>query len=371
MTTLRDVAALAGVSAMTVSNVVNGREHKVSEPTARRVRAAIETLGYVPNAQARALAGASSRIVALVYDYDAPRPALASSHESAFVRACEQACRQVEHSLMLCGTQDADGAELLDRLRAWSPAGVIVLGGVRAPVRDALGGLEAPVVLIDAYGEPLRRPGVLAVNIDDLEGGHLAGRHLARLGHREIAFVGPLSVGSPVISSRLAGLRQALAAAGPDALGTRPADPGGTSAGDVGVELVDADGGFEDGARTGEALGTRIRAVRRAGGTGVTGVFVTEDVLAMGLVAGLRRCGLKVPRDVSVVGFDGFEVSTYCDPPLATVCQPIGDKAACAVELLTDPPDDGARVVLPVTWREGGTLASAPHGPEPATTNRR
>ena len=67
MTTLRDVAALAGVSAMTVSNVVNGREHKVSPATRERVRGAIETLGYVPNAQARALAGSSSRIIALVY----------------------------------------------------------------------------------------------------------------------------------------------------------------------------------------------------------------------------------------------------------------------------------------------------------------
>lgn len=360
MTTLRDVAALAGVSAMTVSNVVNGREHKVSERTARRVRAAIEALGYVPNAQARALAGASSRIIALVYDCDAPRPALAASHESAFVGACEQACRQVAHSLMLCGTQEADGAELLDRLRAWSPAGVIVLGGVQAPVRDALGELETPVVLIDAYGEPLGRPGVLAVNIDDLGGGRLAGRHLARLGHRNVAFVGPLSVGSPVIGSRLAGLRQALAEADHAALPTSTADPRGAAAGEAGVELVDASGVFEDGARAGEALGARIRASRRTGGTGVTGVFVTEDVLAMGLVAGLRRYGLEVPRDVSVIGFDGFEVSTYCDPPLATVCQPIGDKAACAVGLLTDPPDDGAQVILPVTWREGGTLASAP-----------
>ena len=93
MTTLRDVAALAGVSAMTVSNVVNGREHKVSPATRERVRGAIETLGYVPNAQARTLAGSSSRIIALVYGAGDGLPALTASHESAFVGACECAGR--------------------------------------------------------------------------------------------------------------------------------------------------------------------------------------------------------------------------------------------------------------------------------------
>ena len=83
MTTLRDVAALAGVSAMTVSNVVNGREHKVSPATRERVRGAIETLGYVPNAQARTLAGSSSRIIALVYGAGDGLPALTASHETA------------------------------------------------------------------------------------------------------------------------------------------------------------------------------------------------------------------------------------------------------------------------------------------------
>ena len=94
MTTLRDVAALAGVSAMTVSNVVNGREHKVSPATRERVRGAIETLGYVPNAQVRTLAGSSSRIIALVYGAGDGLPALTASHESAFVGACECAARR-------------------------------------------------------------------------------------------------------------------------------------------------------------------------------------------------------------------------------------------------------------------------------------
>ncbi|MDO4242352.1 MAG: LacI family DNA-binding transcriptional regulator [Actinomyces sp.] len=366
MTTLRDVAALARVSAMTVSNVVNGREEKVSAATAERVRAAIDELGYVPNAQARALAGASSRIIALVYSVPGTGPALAGGHSSVFVGACEQACQEADHTLMLCSTRGAAGPvrpeELRDRLRAWNVAGVIVLGGVPVSLRSPLGELDVPVVLIDDYGGDGSPDGAdgevdggLRVNIDDLGGGRQAGERIAGLGHRAVAVVGPLSVGSPVVEARLRGLRQGLA---------DPTPPGG---GDPArIELVDVPEGFEAGVRAGQSLGDRMREARdAASGTGhdepVTAVFATSDVLALGVVAGLRRAGLEVPRDVSVVGFDGFEVSTYCDPPLTTVCQPIGDKAARAVELLTDrPAPPGTCVVLPVSWREGGTLAPAP-----------
>lgn len=408
MTTLRDVAALAGVSAMTVSNVVNGREDKVSEPTAERVRAAIDELGYVPNAQARALAGASSRLIALVYPVPGDGPALGGGHASVFVGACERACQEVDHTLMLCSTRGADGPvrpeELRDRLRAWNVAGVIVLGGVPSSLRPRLAELEVPLVLIDDYGgettddaegtdgadgadEPSRgrAPGPdhgaegaelsadlraedgggLRVNIDDLGGGRQAGERIAGLGHRAVAVVGPLGVGSPVVAARLRGLREAMGAVARPA-GRGPGAPGGL------IELIDVPDGFEEGVRAGQELGDRAVAARAAGSdpgheAPVTAVFATSDVLALGVVAGLRRAGLEVPREVSVVGFDGFEVSTYCDPPLTTVCQPIGDKAARAVGLLVDQgAGRSARVVLPVSWREGGTLAPAPQpSPEP------
>lgn len=93
MVTARDVAQRAGVSAMTVSNVINGRDGKVSEATVARVRAAIEELGYIPNAQARSLAGAESRVLALVYQAVPQRAALAAPYESLFVGACEKAAR--------------------------------------------------------------------------------------------------------------------------------------------------------------------------------------------------------------------------------------------------------------------------------------
>ena len=366
MTTLRDVAALAGVSAMTVSNVVNGREHKVSPATRERVRGAIETLGYVPNAQARTLAGSSSRIIALVYGAGDGLPALTASHESAFVGACECAARRAGYSLMLCGAHSDRPDEVVDRLRAWRVCGVICLGTVPPPVHPRLTRAEAPVVLVDSYSPQMVAAGgeVLgSVNIDDAGGARRVGERLARLGHRRVAFIGPVGLGSPVVEARLNGLKDGLLA-------------GAAGGGAVDApEVIGAEVNFASGVRAGTELGGRVTAAG-SGERSVTGVLASGDVLAMGVVAGLRRAGARVPEDVSVVGFDGFEVSTYCDPPLTAVAQSVDDKAAQAVALVSATGDDAgrpngpgtgnadgpgpARVVLPVVWREGGTLGPAP-----------
>lgn len=394
MATLRDVAELAGVSAMTVSNVVNGREGKVSQATLERVREAIATLGYVPNAQARALAGASSRIIALVYGSGAGDAPLAVSHESVFVGACEQACRERGLALMLCAAGPEPVARLVSRLRSWNVEGVIAVGTVPGEVYRALAGMGVPVVAIDSRS--LRQAGqdlaAMTVGIDDAGGGRLAGERLREAGHREVIFAAPLPNQVGVDQDRLGGLRSGL---GPQGR----------------VWVVQARVDFGDGVRTGLALAGegadagageaadaggagdragargRVARVRRAGRPeGATAVFASGDVLAMGLVAGLRRGGVAVPAEVSVVGFDGFEVSTYCDPVLTTVVQPVQDKAGEAIRLLAGAgagtaagggvggggvgadsasgagrgvPAGSAEVVLPVSWREGGTLGPA------------
>lgn len=337
MATLRDVADLAGVSAMTVSNVVNGREGKVSAATVERVRQAITALGYVPNAQARALAGASSRIVALVYGVGEDRAPLAVSHESVFVGACEEACRERGLALMLCAAGPEPAAEVVRRLRSWNVEGVVAVGTVPVAVYQALAGLEVPVVAIDSRS--LRQAGpdlaTLTVGIDDVAGGRLAGEHLARLGHRDIVFAAPYPATPGVDRDRLEGLREGLGEAGR-------------------VRVVEAKVDFDAGVELGLVLAS-------ADGGDATAVFASGDVLAMGLVAGLRRAGRQVPEQVSVVGFDGFAVSTYCDPVLTTVVQPVHAKAAEAVRLVAEGAQGGAGgdVVLPVSWREGGTLAPA------------
>lgn len=341
MATLQDVARLAGVSAMTVSNVINGRAGKVSAATTARVMAAVEEVGYVPNASARSLASSSSRIIALVYGAVPGRAALDSPYESLFVGACEERARDGGFALMLCGATRV--TETIDQLRSWNVSGAVVMATTATTPRDFAGRVAAPAVFVDAY-EDLDE--VSYVNIDDMGGARVVGERIAAVGHRHVAFVGPSTARPGVVRARLDGLRQGLAEHGV-VLARR----------DIFLAEVD----FEQG----RAFAHRLTQGRRE----ITAVFASGDFLALGIVAGLRQCGLDVPGDVSVVGFDGLDISTYTDPPLTTVRQSVSDKATTAVDYLVEAiaADEPAHrgTVLPVTWIPGATLASPP---APATT---
>lgn len=339
MTTLKDVASRAGVSAMTVSNVVNGRAGKVSAETIARVERAIDELGYVPNAQARSLAGSSSHVLALVYEAVPSRAALAAPYESIFVGACERAAREAGFALMLCGTSDA--REVVSQLRSWNVDGAIVLATTRVPperFREAAG---VPSVFIDYYGAS---DGAAFVDVDDLAGAWMVGERLAGLRHERVMFVGPDPISSEVVARRYEGLCSGVEQAG--------GDPRGVSA-------AVADVTFDEGVRV-----ARILLARRArGDESVTAIFASGDVLALGVLTGLQEGGVRVPEDVSVVGFDGIELSRYCRPPLHTIAQPIERKAEEAVGWLSRVVSGGEAppsVVLPVSWREGGSLGPAP-----------
>ncbi|WP_167202789.1 LacI family DNA-binding transcriptional regulator [Actinomyces respiraculi] len=341
MATLQDVARLAGVSAMTVSNVINGRAGKVSAATTARVMAAVEEVGYVPNASARSLASSASRIIALVYGAAPGRAALGSPYESLFVGACEERARDGGFALMLCGATRV--TETIDQLRSWNVAGAVVMATTITTPRDFANRVTAPTVFVDAYED---LDDISYVNIDDVGGARLVGEKIAALGHRHVAFVGPSTVGSGVVRARLDGLRQGLAEYGVS-LERR----------DVFLAEVD----FEQG----RAFAHRLAQGRSE----ITAVFASGDFLALGIVAGLRQCGLNVPGDVSVVGFDGLDISTYTDPPLTTVRQSVRDKATTAVDYLIEAIGGDEPIlrgtVLPVTWAPGATLAGPP-GPAAA-----
>ena len=205
MPTLRDVARRAGVSAMTVSNVINGREGKVSARTVARVEAAVKDLGYIPNASARALAAASSRIIALVYEAVPGRNALEAPYESLFVGTCEQAAREAGFALMLCGASRPE--ETVSQLRSWNVAGAVVMATTRMAPREFLQRSGVPAVFVDSYDED---PDICRVNVDDVGGARLAGQAVGRAGHRHVVFAGPSVDRRGVVRERLRGFREAL-----------------------------------------------------------------------------------------------------------------------------------------------------------------
>jgi LacI family transcriptional regulator len=321
---MRDVAQAAGVSAMTVSNVLHGRSARVSTATVRAVEEAIARLGYVPNGAARALSARASGIVALVYPAaDDGAPALSNPHDSVLVGEVERAVARSGRHLMILSSRDV--LTTAASLRTWSVDGVIVLGIFAEQVHELRARAGVPMVFVDTDA-----PGTSGVGIDDRLGGHLAGAHLGGLGHRAHAFVGPDATVGGVVQERHLGWSTALQERGVDA----------RSAPTLTVAAASYDAG-----RTAAEHLLALPAPP-------TAVFCTADVLAVGLLHGLARAGVRVPHDVSVVGFDDTPECRYVQPALTTVRQDVGAKGRTAAELLdrlvagdsTTP----ARTVLPV-----------------------
>lgn len=332
--TLKDIAREVGVSVMTVSNVVNGNSARVSPETAARVEQAITRHGYVPNGAAQSLAARRTRLVGLLVPVgDDEASLLVSPHDVSVAGAVEVELRHRDHHLMLRGVETA--ADVLDSVRRWTLDGVVVMGFTD----DALVRLELPdglpAVIIDGYVDD---PRFAFVRSDDYEGGRLAGEHLVALGHREVVFCGPTGGTSRVVAERLAGFRAALDAHGVPSAGLVPAD----TTWEAGVEA-----------------GARLAATY----PDATAVFATADVLAAGLVRGLVGAGRRVPRDVSVVGYDDADLAQYVTPSLTTVRQDTVRKGKVAADLLLEvvvddrAPRTGERIAVELVTRESTARA--------------
>jgi LacI family transcriptional regulator len=324
--TLKDIAEKAGVSIMTVSNVINGRHARVSAETVLRVRRIVDQLGYVPNASARSLAARSSRLIGLLVPAENEDSLAISPHNTAVFGQIERRLRSRGYHLLLRGV--ADPSEITDALRSWSLDGAILLGFLDEDIEaldPAVVG-TTPVIAVDSYSH---NPLTTGVRINDFAGAHLAAAHLLSLGHRRIVFAGPEFTDVGVVHERFLGFRQAFTDAGLSELDS-PVLNGDTTH------------------QTGLALGLRLRTVH----PDATAVFATADILAIGLIEGLSQTGSRVPDDISVVGFDDLDISAYVTPKLTTVAQDIAGKAAAAVDrllsVIAGEPRPATPLVLPV-----------------------
>ncbi|WP_211207228.1 LacI family DNA-binding transcriptional regulator [Stackebrandtia nassauensis] len=318
------MAEQAGVSMMTVSNVVNGNHARVSQETIGRVRRIAAELGYIPNASARSLAARSSRMIGLLIPAADSDSLTISPHNMAILGQIERALRKRDYHLLLRGI--ADPEEVTAALKSWDLDGAILLGfheaelaRISGPAVDA-----ARVLAIDGYTQG---PLISGVRSDDFAGARLAADHLLELGHRAIVFTGPPPAPSGVVRQRLDGFRQAFA------------DHGSTWDETL-LEPVDTNT-HEHGRR----LGLRLRADHPE----VTAVFATADILAIGIMEGLAESGAAVPTDVSVVGFDDLDLCRYVTPKLTTIAQDITAKADTAVELLLRSIESEEHADQPVT----------------------
>jgi DNA-binding LacI/PurR family transcriptional regulator len=303
--TMKHVAARAGVSIKTVSNVVNGSE-RVAPQTRQRVQAAIDELRFVPNASARSLRSGRSGVVALALpELDAPYFAELAQHvvEAAGARGW---------TVLV----DSTGGQVKqERLAASGIRPQLIDGLIFSPLAlrasdlpDAAAG--PPTVLL---GERVTDAAVDLVTVDNHAVAATAVEHLAGLGRRRIAAVGTQTTETGVTARlRLEGYRQGLARAG------LPYDA---------------------------ALVVQATIWHRAEGTAaaralldavcdVDAIVCFNDLLALGVLRGLADAGVRVPEDVAVVGIDDVEDGRYSSPSLTTVALDKAQIARAAVELL-------------------------------------
>jgi len=325
--TIRDVADAAGVSIATVSNVVNGTRY-VGPEARERVTQAIERLQYRPSNVARGLRGGQTLLIGLVV------PDIRNPFFADVAHAVEDCVFDEGYNVILCNSEGDARKEktYFDVLRASSADGVIFIpADSSGPLAKYLVAQHVPAVIVDRDLEGNRIDTVLA---DNEEGGYRAARHLLDLGHSRIAFIG----GPPSIRSsqeRHAGYRRALAEAGVEP------DPS-----------LERSGDFRE--TGGEKEMVRLLAERQ----NFTAVFACNDLTAYGAIAAIRRQGLSVPRDISIVGFDDVPYAGLIDPALTTVAQPaieIGQTASRMLLAQVDRARAGQRrkhadrVVLPTS----------------------
>lgn len=302
-----DVARAAGVSVSTVANVLS-RPSIVAPETRRRVQEAMIRVGYVRNGPARVLRGMPSAIVGSVL-LDLANPFYAQVNRGIEDRLAYQGC------LVLAGSTDLDADKeqrLLGLLEEQAVRGVII-----APIDpdltrlQELSGRGTPVVLVD---HPRGRTDLCSVAVDDMLGGQLAAEHLLALGHRRIAYLSG-SVNAVSVEQRRKGVFQALAAAGLDS----------------DEVLLDIRMPIEPPELPPQAVEQILSASPRP-----TAVLCVNDAVALDVLRRLESAGVRVPADMSVVGYDDLQFAARLSPPLTTVAQPTYQLGYAAADLLLD-----------------------------------
>lgn len=299
--TIRDVGELAGVSQATAARVLGG--YGPASPAVRaKVEAAAERLGYVPNSVARALASGLTHAVGLVVG-DIENPFF-----GAAARSMSDALEARGHTVLLTNSdEDLDRERrAVETLRARQVDALVVAPSANGPLPHlAAAAAAAPLVLLDRVVRGLRAD---SVTVDNRGGARMAVEHLIEHGHRRIGLVSD----HPSISSsaeRLEGYRDALAAVA--------IKPDG--------HLISLGGATrDDGYRAARRL---LEAPDRP-----TALFTANNFMTVGAMLALSDLGLRVPDDISLVGFDDLEWTTLVDPPLTVVAQPASELGMVAAD---------------------------------------
>jgi DNA-binding LacI/PurR family transcriptional regulator len=299
MPSISDVAKQAGVSPTTVSRVLTQSSHPVNEKTRERVLMAASELGFTPNALARALVKDKTNIIGvLVGDVSDP-------YFGTIMRGINEVANENGYLTIVCNSYRVGETELkfVRLLRDYHADGIIFAGGgltdpdYLLQITDLLAQFNernVPVVVLGHHG--FNAP---AISIDNSRAAQEMTEYLIQLGNRHIGFIaGPSSLTTSAI--RTEGYRQALLKH------NIPFDP---------RLVMESDFTYDDGLRLANQF---LSLTPRP-----TAVFGSNDLTAIGCMVGLKQRGIRVPKEISVVGFDDIDAAKYVDPPLTTIRVPM------------------------------------------------
>ena len=318
--TIVEVAERAGVSLGTVSRVMNNDSH-VAPETRERVSAVMREMGYVANRQARGLKGSRTHVIGVL------APDLGTGYIGEILHGIDAELGLHQFDLMLFTTHRTAIKEanyVANMVQGMVDGLLVVLPRNPADYTGTLTGRNFPFVLIDHQGTGNPCPAVGATN---WQGGYNATEYLIKLGHKRIGFItGSMDLGAAI--DRLDGYKSALR------VHHISIDP----------QLI-----YE---------GTFFQPDGYAGGSALmdldsppTAIFASNDVMAMGVMDAIRERGLRVPEDVSIIGFDDIPQAALVRPALTTVRQPLEEMGRLATQMLIDqlknPEKEIGRIELP------------------------
>lgn len=308
--TIKDIAGRCGVSITTVSRVINNKMEGVSSETREKIMDAIEQLNYKPNSIARSMVTKKTNTVALVI------PDICNPFFPELARGVEDCCTQEGYNLFLCNTDGSAEKELsyIRFLRERLVDGIIFTTQNAEEFSNVFYELRSenfPFVFIERYIDDMED--LLGVYVDNTQGVYRAVKHLFDNGHRNIAFItGPFSTTNAVM--RFKGFQQAHLELDID----------------INYNLV------KEGDYKVQSGYNQMKNLLEEFSGKFTAVMASNDLMAIGACNAVKEAGLKVPEDISVIGFDNISFTDICDPRITSVGIPIYNMGFTASKLLID-----------------------------------
>lgn len=315
--TISDVAKQSGVSTATVSRIINGQSGYTAK-TRQKVLEIIQEMGYKPNAIARGLVNKRTNTIGVLL------PSLSSRLSSALLKGIENSAHQLDYSVIICDTE-SDGKrtiEYLDVLSEKQIDGIIITSEwLKDVYEETIAKMKIPVVLVLTTSSHLQIP---YIKVDDYQASYQATEYLIGKGHKEIGMISGSKTDKLAGLPRIEGYKQALTDNSLTISENR---------------ITYGDFAYRSGMRCMEEL------LKKA--PEITAVFAASDEMAVGALSCAYKKGVKVPDDLSIIGYDDTQDAEMAIPPLTTVHQPIYDMGKMAVEMLLNTKETVGSILMP------------------------